>query len=207
MVLENLGSFPYHIDKIVSNKHCLEFIQSFIDYEAFGKVEDMINKINSTPNLKKMYGENIKKVPNEKKAFNLNIGFYRPGRKFKGETVKEPEVTMFYELSENADPIQINLPERANTKTEGLTSEVPSNKSRRTSRLAPSRWSMRTSHITNSRSGIALIIPNNITAKSRMIRVYCGYKYGPMMGHGSRQIWRKTDSGWKISSCKGTWIS
>jgi hypothetical protein len=28
-----------------------------------------------------------------------------------------------------------------------------------------------------------------------------------MMGHGSRQIWRKIDSGWKISSSKGTWIS
>ncbi|MFM7683657.1 MAG: hypothetical protein ACKO7P_13095 [Bacteroidota bacterium] len=207
MALENLGSFPYHIDKIVSNKHCLEFIQSFIDYEAFGKVNDMINKINSTPNLKKMYGENIKKVPNEKKAFNLNIGFYRPGRKFKGEIIKEPEVTMFYELSENADPIQINLPERANTKLEGLTSEVPSTKTRRTSVLAPSRWSMKTAGYNNERGGVVLIIPNNITAKSSMIRVYCGYRYGPMMGHGNKQIWRKTDSGWKISSYNGTWIS
>jgi hypothetical protein len=66
---------------------------------------------------------------------------------------------------------------------------------------------MKTAEYTNERGGVVLIIPSNITAKSRMIRVYCGYKYGPMMGHGSRQIWRKIDSGWKISSSKGTWIS
>lgn len=203
----NQITFPFQIDKIISNSSSLDFIRSLIDYEEFGKIEHMINEINSTPDLKKRYGENIGEVSRGRRKFNLNVGFYRPGRKFKGEIIKVAEVTMFYKLSENSDPIQIILPERASTKPEGLTSEVPSTKSRRTSVLDPSRWSMKTAEYTNERGGVVLIIPNNITAKSRMVKVYCGYKYGQMMGHGSVQIWRRKDSVWKLSSTKGTWIS
>ena len=203
----NQSTFPFQIDKVISDPSCLEFIRSFIDYEEFDKMEDLVNKINSTPDLKKKYGENIRKVSRGRKKFNLNLGLYSPGKKIKGEVVKDEEITSFYELIENRNPKLVKLPEPIENKGESLTSETLPTKPRRSSFLSPSRWSMKTANYTKERSGIAIIIPNNITAKSRIVRVYCGYRYGQMMGHGSLQIWRRKDSGWKLSSTKGTWIS
>lgn len=207
MAIVNQGSFPYHIDKIVSDQTCLDFIRSFIDYEEFGKIEEMIDKINSTPDLKKKYGENIRKVSRGRKKFNLNLGLYSPGKKIKGEIVKASEVIMFFELSQKRNPKSVKLPEHAENQGDSLKSETLPTKPRRSSVLSPSRWSMKTANYTKERSGTAIIIPNNITAKSRIVEVYCGYRYGQMMGHGNIQIWRRKDSGWKLSSTKGTWIS
>ena len=72
----NQSTFPFQIDKIISNSSCLDFIRSLIDYEEFGKIEHMINKINSTPDLKKKYSENIMEVSRGRRKFNLNVGFY-----------------------------------------------------------------------------------------------------------------------------------
>ena len=196
----NQSPFPYQIDKIVSNPHCLGFIRSFIDYEEFGKLEDMINKINSTPDLKEKYGDNINKVSRVRRKFNLNLGFYSPGKKSKGQVIEAPEVTLFFNLFENSEPEQVKLGEHADNKPD-------LNGQKKLRRLAPSVWSMKTANYTNDRSGISVIIPNNITAKSKMIEVYCGYSYGQMMGHGNWQIWRRSDSGWTMSSTKGSWIS
>lgn len=196
----NQSAFPYQIDKIVSNPHCLDFIRSFIDYEEFGKLEDMINKINSTPDLKEKYGDNINKVSRVRRKFNLNLGFYSPGKKSKGQVIEAPEVTLFFNLFENSEPEQVKLGEHADNKPD-------LNGQKKLCRLAPSRLSMKTANYTNDRSGISVIIPNNITAKSKMVKVFCGYRYGQMMGHGNWQIWRRSDSGWRMSSTKGTWIS
>ena len=196
----NQSPFPYQIDKIVSNPHCLGFIRSFIDYEEFGKLEDMINKINSTPDLKEKYGDNINKVSRVRRKFNLNLGFYSPGKKSKGQVIEAAEVTLFFKLFENSEPEQVKLGEHADNKPD-------LNGQKKLRRLAPSVWSMKTANYTNDRSGISVIIPNNITAKSKMIEVYCGYRDGQMMGHGNWQIWRRSDSGWRMSSTKGTWIS
>jgi len=196
----NKSAFPYQIDKIVSNPSCLDFIQSFIDYQEFGKLEDMINKINSTPDLKEKYGDHINKVSRVRRKFNLNLGFYSPGKKSKGEVVEAAEVTLFFKLFENSEPEQVKLGEHADNKPDV-------NGQKKLRRLAPSVWSMKTANYTNDLNGIALIIPNNITAKSKVIKVYCGYRYGQMMGHGDWQIWRRSDSGWRMSSTKGTWIS
>ena len=196
----NQSAFPYQIDKIVSNPHCLDFIRSFIDYEEFGKLEDMINKINSTPDLKEKYGDNINKVSRVRRKFNLNLGFYSPGKKSKGQVIEAPEVTLFFNLFENSEPEQVKLGEHADNKPD-------LNGQKKRCRLAPSRLSMKTANYTNDRSGISVIIPNNITAKSKMVKVFCGYRYGQMMGHGNWQIWRRSDSGWRMSSTKGTWIS
>ena len=196
----NQSAFPFQIDKMISNSSCLDFIRSLIDYEEFGKIEHMINKINSTPDLKKRYGENIGEVSRVRRKFNLNLGFYSPGKKSKGQVIEAAEVTLFFKLFENSEPEQVKLGEHADNKPD-------LNGQKKLRRLAPSVWSMKTANYTNDRNGIAVIIPNNITAKSKMVKVFCGYRYGQMMGHGNWQIWRRSDSGWRMSSTKGTWIS
>ncbi len=98
------SNFPYQIDKIVSNPTCLDFIQSFIDYEEFGHFEEVVKKINNMPEMREKYGDNMNKVSRGRRKFNLNLGFYSPGKKSGGEVVKAAEVILFFELSEKRNP-------------------------------------------------------------------------------------------------------
>jgi predicted DNA-binding transcriptional regulator YafY len=50
-----------------------------------------------------------------------------------------------------------------------------------------------TADYSETRNGVVLIIPCNITEKSKMLRVNKGSRYGRMMGHGSKEIWRRDD--------------
>ena len=36
----NQRDFPYHIDAVVSNSHCLDFIRSVLDYEGWGSQKE-----------------------------------------------------------------------------------------------------------------------------------------------------------------------
>ena len=37
--------------------------------------------------------------------------------------------------------------------------------------------------------------------------IWKGYKVGPMMGHGTEEIWKKTKGKWQFQSSKRTWVS
>jgi hypothetical protein len=159
----NQSDFPYHIDVVVSNSQCLDFIRSILENEGSGR----------------------------QKEFNLNLGFYKPEKKFKGELTAPAEVVVFYELSIDRDPEQVYLEKNENNYR----------------RFSPIRMSMMTADYSETRNGVVLIIPCNITEKSKMLRVYKGSRYGRMMGHGSKEIWRRDDGPWRLSSKNGTWIS
>jgi|688.fasta_scaffold922413_2 hypothetical protein len=82
----NQSDFPYHIDVVVSNSQCLDFIRSILENEGSGR----------------------------QKEFNLNLGFYKPEKKFKGELTAPAEVVVFYELSIDRDPEQVYLEKNEN---------------------------------------------------------------------------------------------
>lgn len=198
------STFPYQIDKIVSNSNCLNFIRAFIDYEELGKVDSHIKWAESHPDINSKLNAKGRILARSRREFNLNFGIYRPEKKSNGVVVKPAEVVGFYKLSDRKQPELVPLEENG-TPNKGEIN--PGNDRHRSSSLSPSRWSMRTANYTKDRSGLVIIIPNNITMRSRQVKVYCGYKYGLMMGHGSLQIWKRNDFGWAYSSSKGTWVS
>jgi hypothetical protein len=42
-------------------------------------------------------------------------------------------------------------------------------------------------------NAIALIVPSSLSSEAKMAKIYWGSGYGPMIGHGSAQIWRKSN--------------
>lgn len=169
-----------------------------------GKMESLINAAKNNPEIKKRIDFNRLALVKARRKFNLNIGFYRPEKKSNGVVVNAAEVIGFYKLSDRKKPELFPLQENVYPNKDET---YPVNDRRRSSSLSPRRWSMRTANYTKDRSGLVIIIPNNMTMTSRRVKVYCGYKYGLMMGHGSLQIWKRNDSGWAFSSSKGTWVS
>jgi hypothetical protein len=159
----NQTHFPYHIDVVVSNSQCLDFIRSLLENERSGR----------------------------QKEFNLNLGFYKLEKKFKGEHTAPAEVLVFYKLSIDRDPEQVHL----------------ENNEMNSRQFSPVRMSMMTADYTDTHNGVVFIIPNDITDKTKKLRVFKGSRYGRMMGHGSVETWKKIDGKWRFVSTLGTWIT
>lgn len=159
----NQSDFPYHIDVVVSNSQCLDFMRSILENEGLGR----------------------------QKEFNLNLGFYKPEKKFKGELTDPAEVVVFYKLSIDRAPEQVHLEKNEMNYRQ----------------FSPVRMSMKTADYSETHNGVVFIIPCDITDKTKKLGVYKGSRYGPMMGHGSLEIWKKIDSKWCFVSTSGTWIA
>ncbi len=125
-----------------------------------------------------------------KRKFNLNIGLYTPPKKSKGIIVVAKVVKLF-DVSKDSTRVK----------------EIAMTNSENENRLSPVRMSMKTADYDMENSGIALIVPLYLASEAKMAKIYWGSRYGPMMGHGSAEIWRKSNKGWRLSSTKGTWIS
>ena len=133
---------------------------------------------------------NEKWIAHSTRKFNLNLGFYAPQRESKGIVDVETVVRLF-NVSRDSNRVK----------------EIALTNNENKSRLSPVRMSMNTADFDIENNGIALIVPSSLSSKAKMAKIYWGSRYGPMMGHGSVEIWRKLNKGWRLSSTKGTWIS
>ena len=51
----------------------------------------------------------------------------------------------------------------------------------------------------------SLILP--IEPNHKYSRIWTGYKLGPMMGHGNKEVWKLVKNQWRCCFSKMTWVS